>query len=67
MEKDEWYWGLSPLIRKNIEEAERYEKAGGGLTPSIEEYDDGYIPEGCRACGGDYPRCRQGCALFDED
>jgi len=29
--------------------------------------DDDYIPEGCRACGGDYPNCKDGCALFDED
>lgn len=25
------------------------------------------VPSGCRACGGDYPDCRDGCPLFDED
>lgn len=27
--------------------------------------DDG-IPEGCSACGGDYPNCMDGCPLFDD-
>ncbi len=25
------------------------------------------IPEGCRACGGPYPLCTDGCPLFDDD
>lgn len=24
-----------------------------------------YIPEGCAACGGDYPNCKSGCPMFD--
>lgn len=24
------------------------------------------IPEGCRACGGDYPMCKDSCPLFDD-
>ena len=24
------------------------------------------IPEGCRACGGDYPHCKDSCPLFDD-
>lgn len=23
------------------------------------------IPEGCAACGGDYPNCKDSCPLFD--
>jgi len=23
------------------------------------------IPQGCRACGGDYPNCKDSCNLFD--
>lgn len=25
------------------------------------------IPEGCAACGGDYPHCTDSCPLFDCD
>lgn len=28
--------------------------------------DDDAIPEGCLACGGDYPNCRDSCSLFDD-
>ena len=24
------------------------------------------IPEGCRACGGDYPHCVDSCPMFDD-
>ena len=24
------------------------------------------VPEGCAACGGDYPNCTVGCPLFDD-
>lgn len=24
------------------------------------------IPEGCRACGGDYPNCCSSCPMFDD-
>ena len=30
------------------------------------EYDEDYIPPGCRACGGNYPNCTSSCPLFDE-
>ena len=63
MEKDEYYYDMNPLIRKNIEYAEKHLHLVG---PSYEE-DYGDIPEGCLACGGDYPLCRQGCPLYDED
>lgn len=33
-----------------------------------DEYEEAFgIPFGCSACGGDYPNCRQGCSLFDDD
>lgn len=25
------------------------------------------IPEGCAACGGDYPHCADSCPMFDGD
>ncbi len=28
---------------------------------------NGYVPTGCRACGGPYPLCKMGCAVFDDD
>lgn len=31
-----------------------------------EEYDINDIPEGCRACGGEYPHCTSSCPLFDD-
>ncbi|MBQ8054872.1 MAG: hypothetical protein IJ198_13890 [Lachnospiraceae bacterium] len=34
-----------------------------------QEYYDKHIfevPEGCRACGGPYPTCTDGCPLFDD-
>lgn len=32
-----------------------------------EDYEDeDDIPEGCRACGGDYPNCISGCNLMDD-
>lgn len=27
------------------------------------DFDD--VPEGCAACGGDYPNCKDACPLFD--
>lgn len=30
----------------------------------IDDLDD--IPEGCRACGGNYPLCCDSCPLFDD-
>ncbi len=31
------------------------------------EWDDfNSIPEGCAACGGDYPNCTSSCPLYDE-
>lgn len=41
------------------EEAARY----GGIIGMAGHKD---IPEGCRACGGDYPDCTSSCPLFDD-
>lgn len=35
------------------------------------EFDEGFYksirkPAGCRACGGDYPRCCDACPMFDD-
>lgn len=29
--------------------------------------DEEDIPEGCAACGGPYPLCKDGCPIFDDD
>lgn len=29
-----------------------------------DDFDDD-IPEGCAACGGDYPNCAESCPMFD--
>lgn len=66
--KKDKYDGLDPLIRKNMEEAARYAEMGYGLTPKLyDEEEGGYIPSGCRACGGDYPLCKRGCPMFYDD
>ena len=31
-----------------------------------EDLDDDDAPEGCLACGGPYPYCKEGCPLFEE-
>ena len=28
--------------------------------------DEDEIPEGCAACGGDYPNCKDSCPMFDD-
>lgn len=47
-----------------------------GFENSVTEddiiYDTGWddeedeIPEGCSACGGDYPHCKDSCPMFDD-
>jgi len=32
----------------------------------IYDNDDDDVPEGCRACGGFYPHCKDSCPLFDD-
>ena len=61
--KDE-YGGLDPLIVKNMEYAKKHLVLSGPV--GWDDYDDNYIPVGCRACGGDYPLCRQGCPMYDD-
>ncbi len=31
-----------------------------------DDEDEDSIPEGCAACGGDYPNCKSSCPLFDD-
>lgn len=31
-----------------------------------ESRDDEGMPEGCAACGGDWPNCTDGCPLYDD-
>lgn len=39
---------------------------------AVEVYDNEYykekeeVPEGCKACGGNYPYCKSGCNMFDD-
>lgn len=30
------------------------------------ENDPNYIPPGCAACGGPYPKCKTSCKIFDD-
>jgi hypothetical protein len=51
--------------------AEATESCHGGLAFDGEYFDDygeddGDIPVGCRACGGDYPNCKDSCPMFDD-
>lgn len=62
--KKDPYGVLDPLITKNIEYAKKHLVLSDPV--GWDEYDADYIPEGCRACGGDYPLCRQGCPLYDD-
>lgn len=39
-------------------------KHGYIINETIEDDDD--IPEGCAACGGDWPNCTDGCPLYDD-
>ena len=32
----------------------------------VEDSDDDDIPEGCKACGADYPNCKTSCNAFDD-
>lgn len=36
------------------------------LSTEDEDYDEDGIPEGCAACGGNYPHCKSSCPLFDD-
>ena len=31
-----------------------------------DDYDSDDIPEGCAACGGPYPDCKDSCDMFDD-
>ena len=31
-----------------------------------DELDEGDIPAGCAACGGEYPYCKDSCPMFDD-
>lgn len=31
-----------------------------------DDFYHGYIPVGCRACGGPYPHCKDSCPLYDD-
>lgn len=58
--------GLNPEIRKMIEFARENLHLSDPIPGDDYYEDENYIPEGCRACGGPYPLCKQGCALFDD-
>lgn len=32
----------------------------------MQPYDDDNPPEGCAACGGNYPFCKDSCPMFDD-
>ena len=41
---------------------ETYKDKDGYITEFFSSDDD--IPEGCAACGGDYPNCKDSCPLY---
>ena len=60
-----------PTREKNSEDSDAAETedgeeeeppAGGGTGTAY----NGYVPVGCRGCGGPYPLCRDGCDAFDD-
>ena len=68
MARDDDLEGMSPLIREHIIKQRDMLESGEikWYYPDSYEEENSYIPVGCRACGGDYPRCKQGCPLFDD-
>lgn len=54
--KNEFAWLKEPLFQ--LHEDDEFDEE--------DDYDPDYIPEGCRACGGDYPNCTSSCPLFDD-
>ncbi len=54
---------ISLLSNLNKSEIEKDNLPSSATKPK--EY-RGYVPSGCRACGGPYPRCRDGCPVFDD-
>ena len=44
-------------------------REGKYVIIDLEPDDDDFvydIPEGCKACGGDYPNCADSCPIFDD-
>ncbi len=61
------------LFRKNRNSDPEEENASGTFISREDDEAAWYdrhphsIPAGCRACGGDYPDCKSGCPMFDDD
>lgn len=53
---------ICPACGWNIGEDEYEYDDGDPLKDGI----SGDIPEGCAACGGPYPSCRESCPIFDD-
>lgn len=53
-------------IDNNNDEPMKNDDLPSGGKP-YRNYYNGYVPVGCRACGGNYPYCKDGCPLFDDD
>lgn len=53
-------------IDNNYDEPTKNNDFPSGGKPFTNNY-NGYVPVGCRACGGNYPNCKDGCPLFDDD
>ena len=50
----EFIWPVHHKMCPDCAEDE-VENASGGSS----------VPSGCRACGGDYPNCKDSCSMFD--
>lgn len=57
------YWEVSQMSTGNVSDIlDKLSPEELELFEMMEEK----IPEGCRACGGDYPNCKDSCKLFDD-
>lgn len=58
---------ICPRCGAEIEEQwHGFECSCGYFQRSEDKSYSGYVPSGCRACGGPYPQCKSSCNLFDD-
>lgn len=60
-------WWVCPSCDVRVKERTIYIQLDRENNSYLESFDsDDDIPEGCEACGGPYPDCRESCNLFDD-
>lgn len=68
--------GICRVFEKQAKKSTRKQSTRRKRNPKKEPADEcyepphreyrGYVPSGCRGCGGPYPDCRDSCNLFDD-